>query len=426
MNRRHTYRHRRRAASLALGLCLIAATGTGALAQDEQGGAAGDWLSHYATARSVGFGGAFVAVADEPISALWNPASLTQVFQNMIFVETARLFEETTINSLSFGTPERRVMPGFGITVISLNSGTFERTNELNDVTGEFGEGELAFVLSASKSVSQRFSLGANIKLVRQKIDEFSASGAGVDLGALYHLLPSLTIGASALNIGGPGLTLRETKETYPVDYRGGITLRFLAGRGMITTEISSRPDYDTNFHAGTEFWVHTMLALRVGYNDKYFAGGAGFAFPNGMRIDYGMSDHLLGVTHRIGLSYGFGGFYASSQADPPVFSPIGAHSVTRFDLEARTKADATSWSLDIVDKSGQTIRRFSGAGLPPAHVMWDGKNETGMPLADGVYTYQLVVIDAEGRKVVGRKRSVEITTAGPQGDVPIIIDEGR
>ena len=426
MNRRHKYGHRKRAASLALGLCIIAATGTGALAQEERGGAPGDWLSNYATARTIGVGGAFVSVADEPIGALWNPAALTQVFQNVIFVETSRLFEETSINSLSFGTPERRVLPGFGITIISLNSGMFERTNELNDITGEFREGETAFLLSASKSITRRIALGANVKVIRQKIDEFSASGAGVDFGLLFHLLPSVTIGASILNIGGPGLTLRETEETYPLDYRGGLTVRFLAGRGLVTTEFASRSGYETKFHAGTEFWAHPMLALRVGYNDTYFAGGASFAFSSGIRIDYGMSDHLLGVTHRIGLSYGFGGFYARSEADPPVFSPIGAQSVTRFDLEARTKADAVSWSLDIVDKSGRTVRRFSGRGLPPAHVMWDGKNETGMPLADGIYKYQLIVIDAEGRRTVGRQRSVEIMTGGPQGDVPIIIGENE
>ena len=424
MNRRHKYGYRKRAASLALGLCIIAATGTGALAQEERGGAPGDWLSSYATARTVGLGGAFVSVADEPIGALWNPAALTQVFQNVIFVETARLFEETSINSLSFGTPERRVLPGFGITIISLNSGMFERTNELNDITGEFREGETAFLMSASKSITRRIALGANVKVIRQKIDEFSASGAGVDFGLLFHLLPSVTIGASMLNIGGPGLTLRETEETYPLNYRGGLTLRFLAGRGLVTTEFMSRSGYETQFHAGTEFWAHQMLALRVGYNDRYFSGGASFALASGIRIDYGMADHLLGVTHRVGLSYGFGGFYARSQAYPPVFSPIGAQSVTRFNLEARTKADAVSWSLDIVDKSGQTVRRFSGKGLPPAHVMWDGKNETGMPLADGIYTYQLIVIDAEGRKTVGRQRNVEITTTGPQGDVPIIIGE--
>jgi hypothetical protein len=256
-------------------------------------------------------------------------------------------------------------------------------------------------------------------------MDEFSASGAGADIGFMYHVLPSVTIGASVLNIGGPGLTLRETEETYPADYRGGVTFRFLSGRAMLTTELSSRQDYGTKLHAGTEFWAHPMLALRAGYNDRYFAAGASFAFPNGIRIDYGMTDHLLGTTHRIGLSYGFGGFYARSEAEPPVFSPIGAQSVTRFDLEARTKADAVSWSLEIVDKSDQVVRRFSGAGSPPAHVMWDGKNETGMPLADGIYTYQLVVTDSEGRTTTGRTRSVEILTSGPQGDVPIIVGEG-
>lgn len=426
MIRRHTYGYGKRAASLALGLCIIAAAGTAALAQEARGGAPGDWLSNYATARTTGVGGAFVSVADEPIGTLWNPAALTQVFRNVIFVETARLFEETTINSISFGTPERRLLPGFGLTVISLGSGSFERTNELNDVTGEFTEGESAFLISASKSVGTRMALGANIKMIRQSIDEFSASGAGADFGVLFHALPSVTIGASMLNVGGPGLTLRDTEENYPLDYRGGVTLRFLAGRAMVTTEISSRPDYETRFHAGTEFWAHPMLALRMGYNNEYFSGGASFALASGIRIDYGMSDHLLGITHRIGLSYGFGGFYASSRAEPSVFSPIGAQSVTRIDLEARTKAEAVGWSLAIVDKSDQVVRKFSGAGLPPAHVMWDGKNETGMPLADGIYTYQLLVVDAEGRETIGRKRTVEITTAGPQGDVPIIVGESE
>lgn len=425
MNRLHKTGHGRCALSLVLGLCIIAAAGTGINAQEENGGAPGDWLSNYSSARTIGIGGAFCSVADEPIGILWNPASLTQVFQNVIFVETARLFEETTMNSLSFGSPERRLLPGFGLTIISLNSGSFEKTNELNDVVGEFSEGETAFLLSASKSISKRFALGANIKLVRQNIDEFSDAGAGLDMGVLFHALPSVTLGASVLNIGGPGLTLRDTEETYPADYRGGATFRFLAGRALVTADISSRPDYGTKFHAGTEFWAHSTLAIRAGYSDSYFAGGASFAFTNGIRIDYGMSDHLLGLTHRVGLSYGFGGFYARSEAEPPVFSPIGAQSVTRFDLEARTKADAVGWTLAIIDKSDQVVRSFSGPGLPPAHVMWDGKNETGMPLADGIYTYQLIVTDAEGRKTAGRKRTVEIMTAGPQGEVPIIVGEG-
>ena len=54
---------------------------------------------------------------------------------------------------------------------------------------------------------------------------------------------------------------------------------------------------------------------------------------------------------------------------------------------------------------------------------MWDGKDETGLPLADGLYRYQLVVIDVEGREFIGHKSTVEITTGGPQGSVPVFTD---
>jgi len=53
---------------------------------------------------------------------------------------------------------------------------------------------------------------------------------------------------------------------------------------------------------------------------------------------------------------------------------------------------------------------------------MWDGKDENGLTLADGIYRYALVVIDEEGRQVTSDEKSVEITTSGPQGNVPVII----
>jgi hypothetical protein len=425
MKRIRTHKIRTLAAVIALCFGVLAAGAFSAFAEDQNGGAPGDWLSSYSGARTTGIGGAFVAAADEPLGVIWNPACITKVFQNAIHLETARYFEETTINSLSFSTPERRLLPGFGLTVLSLRSGEFERTNELNDVMGTFREGEMAFLLSASKSLSNRIALGANLKVIRQSIDEFDASGAGADFGLLVSLMPSMTVGASLLNIGGPSLTLRETEETYPAEFRGGLAFRFLSGRTLVTADFNYNADDGSRIHAGSEFWVHPTMALRLGYYDQYVSGGISFSFAQGIRFDYGVSDHILGVLHRVGISYRFGGYYADSEAFPPVFSPLGTQSVTKFYLEARTKAEAINWSLHIVDKSNRIVRRFSGKGLPPAHVMWDGKDETGLPLADGVYKYQLVVIDAEGRETVGRERSVEITTTGPQGDIPVIISDG-
>ena len=412
------------AAIPVLCLALVSILATAALAQEQDGGAPGDWLSRYSSARTLGIGGAFVSAADEPLGALWNPACLTKVYQNVIHLETARLFEESSINGLSFASPERRLLPGFGFTLLSMSSGDFERTNELNDVIGSFHEGDMAFLVTASKSLSSRLAVGANIKIVRQSIDEFKGSGVGGDVGLLYDLLPTVRLGMSMLNIGGPNITLRETEEQFPQEYRGGASMRVLSGRGLITTELAYHDWYGTRFHGGSEFWVHPTMALRVGYNDEYLTGGFSFRLANGVQFDYGTGDHILGMTHRIGISYRFGGFFASSEAVPPVFSPIGTQSVTKIHLKSRTKADASSWSLHIVDKSSHVVRRFAGKGIPPAHVMWDGKDEAGLQLPDGAYKYRLVVLDMEGRELVGPERVVEIMTSGPQGEVPIIISD--
>jgi len=174
-------------------------------------------------------------------------------------------------------------------------------------------------------------------------------------------------------------------------------------------------------FHGGSEYWIQPAIALRVGYHDTYPAGGFSYRIDPRMQLDYALSDHELGFTHRIGLSYRFGGFFASSRAVPEIFSPTGEQSVTKIHLEARTKAETESWSLAIVDKNAETVRRFAGKGVPPAHLVWDGKDETGLPLPDGAYHYQLEVRDRDGREVVSPLQLVEISTSGPQGSIEVL-----
>ena len=111
----------------------------------------------------------------------------------------------------------------------------------------------------------------------------------------------------------------------------------------------------------------------------------------------------------------------SSDLADPTVFSPTGEKAVTKIDLNARTKADTESWTLALINKSDETVRTFGGKGAPPAHLLWDGKDETGLPLPDGDYRYTLTVRDLEGRVIDSRTRVVQISTGGPQGAVPVI-----
>ncbi len=421
MTSRHIHAHRLFGLTSAVALILTVACGPLAWAGVQSGGAPGDWLSRYAGARTVGLGGAFTAAADEPLGALWNPAGLSQMSQNQLTFETARLFEGTSINGLSFAMPAGR-LPSFGVTLLSLSSGDIERTSEMNEPLGSFGESDFAFLFTGSKNLNPRLAVGANLKIARQSIEEFDATGFGGDVGLLYDVTPAVRLGISALNLGGPSLTLREVKEDFPTELRGGIAVRGLSDRALVTAELNQRSGPGTSLRGGTEFWIHPVMALRAGYHDGDVTGGFGITPSPGFQIDYGLQDHELGMMHRIGVSYRFGGFFACSDADPPVFSPVGQRPVTKFHLKSRTKADTQEWSLEVLDKFKNVVRRFSGKGTPPAHVVWDGKDEAGLPLPDGVYRYQLVVTDEEGRKLEAQPQKIEIATGGPRGTVPAIV----
>ena len=409
-----------RAATVAAMLSLIV-TPRPAHAQDEaNAGGPGEWLVRYTTARTLGLGGAYVGVADDPLGILWNPAGLSGMDQNELRFENARLFEETSTNAFSFAVPGSW-LPSFGITMLSLSSGEFQKTNDMNDPLGTFKNGETAYLFTMSKAFSPRLALGTNLKLVQQTVEEFKAGGVGFDLGGWYDVTPSIRVGATVANIGGPSIQLRDVAETYPMTIRGGAAARVLQGRGLVAIQLDQAGDLGTRLHAGAEYWIQSLVALRVGFDNAYGTGGVTYRFAPQYQIDYGVADQALGMTHRIGLSYRFGGFFASSKAEPSVFSPTGERAVTQIALNSRTKAEPERWTLEVVNKADEVVRRFSGAGQPPPHVQWDGKDENGLPLADGIYRYRLTVKDREGRQVAANVRQVTISTSGPQGEVPMI-----
>ncbi len=388
--------------------------------QDQTGGAPGEWLARYSNARSLGFGSANVAVADDPLGILWNPAGLSSMNQNELRFENARLFGESSLNSVGFAVPGSR-WPSLGVAMVSLSSGDFQRTNDMNDPLGTFNEGETAWLLTASKAFTPRLAVGANVKLVQQTVEAFNAGGTGFDLGAIYQVTPGLKLGMSMMNLGGPSLKLRDVAESYPSQIRGGAALGLLQGRGLVALEMDHADGLGTQFHAGAEYWILSAMALRMGWSPDGGSGGFSYRFAPRYALDYAAADHALGLQHRIGISAHFGGFFASSVADPQVFSPTGEQAVTRISLNARTKAGPQIWTLEIVNKSDQVVRSFGGQGQPPSHLEWDGKDESGLPLPDGIYRYSLVVKDAAGRVVSGPVKLIAISTGGPQGTVPVV-----
>ena len=412
-------RHARRSTILALVLLCLGVVP--AAAADGVAGIPGEWLTQYGSARSQGLGGAYVATADDPLGSLWNPAGLSLIDQNQLRFETATLFGESSVNGFGIAVAGSR-WPSVGVSMVSMSSGDFERTSSLNDPLGTFREGETAYLLTLSKSFSTRFALGMNAKLVQQTIEDFSGGGFGLDLGGVMNLTRDLRLGASIMNLGGPSVSLQQgVSEAWPTEMRGGFSLRLLGGRALACFEIDHSDGLGTRIRGGTEYRMMQGLTVRLGYDDDRGTGGFSYRFAPNYEVDYGVSDHPLGLTHRVGVAYRFGGYFANSQANPTVFSPTGDRAVTRITLAARTKGTPENWSLDILDKADRVVRRFGGQGQPPPHIEWDGKDETGMPLADGRYHYRLQVKDKDARMLVSSVRAIEISTTGPQGTVPVI-----
>ena len=401
-------------------LCALAlATASAGRAADGGDGLAGDWLNRYASARAAAIGGARVALPDEPLAALVNPAAAAWLERGAVQVNTTRLFEDASVNAFGIALPASG-RPSLAFNVLSLGSGGFERTGPLSDeVLGSFDEGNLALGLAASQALGDRIAAGAQVKLARQSLDEFSGTGVGFDLGVLGRLPGGVQVGASALNLGGPTLALRMRDETYLRELRGGVAVPVSGGQGLLAFDAVSRDGADAQLHAGGRFRLQA-LELSVGYDIDSFGAGFSYRLPSGLQLDYAMSDHDLGLVHRVGLTWRFGGFSAEARAVPAVFSPTGSEPVTRFALKARTRAAATAWRLDILDGSGLVVRSYAGAGQPPADVTWDGKDALGRPLPDGAYTFRLSVAESGGTSLQARPGTVEISSAGPRGGIEV------
>ena len=82
---------------------------------------------------------------------------------------------------------------------------------------------------------------------------------------------------------------------------------------------------------------------------------------------------------------------------DTPSFSPNadGIKDLLRLYPKATRREDAVRWELSVYAEAGQVARSFSGRGVPPGLIVFDGKDPRGQRLPDGPY---LAVVTVEYR----------------------------
>ncbi|OPL17618.1 MAG: hypothetical protein AVO35_09315 [Candidatus Aegiribacteria sp. MLS_C] len=284
-------------------------------------------------ARGAAMGGAFIATADDPSAAYWNPACLVRVPGTQVQITGMQWFADILYGG-GIVSHEVAGVGTFAGSFALLQSGDMDVTTiEQPEGTGEtFTCSDMVAGISYSRMLTDRFSAGLTMKYVREQWDDVSAGGIAVDIGTLYDTgFKTLRIGMTIQHFGGEltpdgefttyysGDDSLESYESYsmPMVFKLGMAMDIInRGPHFLTVEIDGVHPNDNveQLGIGAEYWFNNMFALRGGYrintDEEGLTAGAGFNIPVGdktISLDYAYADwNRLDMVHRAGIGFAF------------------------------------------------------------------------------------------------------------------------
>jgi hypothetical protein len=296
---------------------------------------AGEFLAIGVGGRPLGMGGAFVALVNDVTAGYWNPGALSRInYPQFSLMHDSRFGGLVNYDYGSIGIPFGK-NSSLGISLIRMgiddisdtrnaliNTGNGQIRLDENLIT-KFSTTDYAIYLSYGKQQNEKFSYGANLKIIRRNIAEESAWGLGFDVGAAYSPFSRLLLGINMQDITTTYLSWTTGKKelitptakigsAYMIDFFKGVIIpavdfdvRF-ENRQSASNFHLGPASFD--IHAGLEYTFQNLFSIRAGYNDiGNLTLGAGIKLPK-INIDYSFNkfdgDESLGNTHRISLIF--------------------------------------------------------------------------------------------------------------------------
>jgi hypothetical protein len=308
---------------------------------------AGEFLQVAVGARALGMGGAYCSLADGGFAPYWNPAGSGHQQRPALSIQHATLFElaQHEYINLSLPLPNQATLAftwiRLGVDDIPVfpepgrtTEGDLQPVEDWIVQPGEFfSDAEDAFIMTFAKLNRIDFDLGwqyfvvplelpvgLNLKYIRQSLNDASATGMGIDLGAQlrfgldrlldYEPLGDFATGISFQNVGKTAISWdTETKhrDSIPFNLKFGFSYyQPLSSTGTGFTLAYDRDTvYDGQNHFGAELRYRDLAALRAGVENDEPTIGAGLRIWH-LTLDYAFVSYDLGNIHRISGSATF------------------------------------------------------------------------------------------------------------------------
>lgn len=290
-------------------------------ASSDTGTSAASFMKIDPAARPAALAGAFVAIADDATAIFYNPAGLGFINRNQVSFTHNEWLEAIRLESLAYAhIISESLTLGFGANY--LFSDSISTTTSGGIYTGDtFNTSGGSAMVGLAYKFHNAFSIGANAKVIGEKLADESGFAYAGDIGFLFkHSLQNdigISFGGSVQNMGTK-LKLYKDSFDVPLKYSGGgaISYRYFT----LTSVIEKTRDSDNVIRVGSEFksgnllFEYVEVALRLGYHnetpDQTGSGittGIGISFQN-FNMDYAFTPiGELGSTHRVTVSVKFG-----------------------------------------------------------------------------------------------------------------------
>jgi hypothetical protein len=268
-------------------------------------------------ARSAGMGDAYSSVGNELSAVFYNPAGITQIERYAVSASYLKWIVGSELGSFALGTKTN-------FATLAVNFAYFS-TEEFEETTsaqpGGTGRmvtaGDIAAGVTVAKQVTDKLSVGGNLRYVKEDLDLASYSSIDIDFGTLFYTgYRSTRLGMALRNLGGDKDVIGQ-KARFPMVFNlsGAAEIYGNLGDPMSVTlavEQMFFTDSINRYHFGGEAWIQNMLALRAGYKTGYdsesWSLGAGLKQTigqQGVTVDFSYStDEALDV-YPIRLSLG-------------------------------------------------------------------------------------------------------------------------
>ncbi len=321
--------------AVAIGLAILFASGGVALAESgdiAKVGTAGTlFLNIPIGARGVGIGNAFSAISNDETSMFWNPAGLVYATNSRVMVEHIQWLADINY-SIVAGSHSFNDSWALGAFAASLNSGEIERTTVMQpEGTGQYFEvTDFLAGVSAATRLTDKFSFGANLKVVSEDLDGSVATNWVVDVGTMYDTKWKTVMLSMNIRNFGPEVQLgggyydydngqRSASQTdylpyqYPMTFKMGLSaIPYNQGPHVlqIAADLEHPNDNLERINLGAEYGFNKMFYLRGGYTFNHdtlgLSAGVGAEWK-GFGIDYAVSDYyILDYVHRFSVHFRF------------------------------------------------------------------------------------------------------------------------